>query len=86
MIETLDDLLVDYVVKPVQVAPIHHRSTLDCDQHYIVMPVTVRVITFSERCPILFGREQIGVKSMSGAKAIAPGHMYLWHTSEYLLE
>ena len=81
MIEATDDSFIDDVVKMVEVARVLCRLALDRDQDHIVMSMPVRIITFSERSPVLLRRELIGVKPVGGAKSIAPRHMYLRHTT-----
>jgi hypothetical protein len=44
------------------------------------MPVTVRIVAFSERRPILLRRKVISMQPVGGAKSIAPRHVYRWHS------
>ena len=77
MIEALDDLLIDDLIEPIKIARILCYPARNRDQHDIIVPMPVWIITFAERGPILFGRELIRVEPMGGAKTIAPGHMHL---------
>lgn len=61
MIEAIDDPLVNQPVELIKATRFLRRSTLDCDQHNIVMPMTIWIVTFSEGSPILFFREEVSV-------------------------
>lgn len=77
MIEAIDDPLVNQPVESVKVTRFLRRSALDRDQYNIIMPMTIWIITFSEGSPILFGREEVRVKPVCGAKTIPSCHIYL---------
>jgi len=77
MIEPLNNPLVDQLVETSEVTSLFSFSALYSDQHDIVMPMPVRIITFSERRPVLFGRQLVRVKPVCGAKPIAPCHIDL---------
>lgn len=74
MIKAFDDRIGDETVKRVQTARALCRSGTNRHQDHIVMPVTVRIVTFTEGSPVFFRGEEIRVQPMGGAKAIASGH------------
>jgi hypothetical protein len=77
MIEPIDNPLVDQLVETGQTTRLWRSSAFDRDQHDVVVPMTIRIITFTERSPIFLRRELISMKSVGSAKPIAPRHVYL---------
>ena len=77
MIKAFDDRIGDEAVKGIQVGYPLCRSGTNRHQDHIVMPVTVRIVTFAEGSPVFFRGEEIRVQPMGSAKSIASGHKYL---------
>ena len=77
MIEARDDLFMHQLIKAIKIDCTLPCAAGDGDQDDIIVPMPIWIIAFAEGSPILFGRELICVEPMSGAKTIAPGHMYL---------